>query len=138
MKIKGKHAFKCGDPEQVWKLLMDFKFLSNIIPKLKDVKQVDDHKFKSKLPVKMFGFTKDVKITFTLKQVKKPKSFRLIAKGSGIKGTGNFLLDQKKSGTTVRYRVDVTKWLGKKIKKALPKLFDKIDKECCKEIGDAH
>ena len=143
MKIKSKHEFKCCDPEQVWEKLMDIKFLNSIIPGLNGLKKIGRNKYKGKLPVKkkIFKGKKvklDVKIKVELKEINKPKSFRLIAAGMGKKSRADFQLKQSKNTTTLNYQVDTPSKVGVKINKALPKLLRKIEAQCCEENGHAH
>lgn len=136
MKIKSKHEFNGCDAEQVWEKLLDIELLGSIIPDSKGLKKVGRNKYESWIPMtvklkptKVKVKTK-VKITFELKKINKPKSFRLIANGKGLKADGTFRLREEKNVTTVNYQVDTPNLFGKKVKKALPKLFNKIEAQC--------
>ena len=133
MKIKSKHQFECCDREQVWEKLMNIEFLSTIIPDSEDLKKIGKNKYEVKMPLKMkvkvkpFGSMEKkikVKTTIELKRLNKPKSFRLIATGKGLESNGEFRLKRKNRATIVHCGVDAPSLIGKKVKKALPTLFD--------------
>lgn len=134
MRIRSKHRIKC-DREQVWDKLMDFNFLGGTIPGLKGLKKIGRNKYEGWIPFrgKPLGIKvkADVKATFELKKINKPRSFRLIATGTGLKSKGDFRLKRNENATIVSYQVDAPSPLGKKVKKALPKLFKAIEAKCC-------
>jgi len=142
MHIEGSYEFE-SERELVWDVLMDIDVLGSIIPGLKGLKKTGKTKYKGKLPVKkkiLMGkkVKLNVKIKVELKDINKPKSFRLIVAGMGKKSKADFRLRQSENTTTVNYQVDTPSKVGKKIKKALPKLFRKIEAQCCEEDPNAH
>ena len=159
MKIRIKHEFKCCDPEQVWKKLMDIDLLGSIISDGKGLKKVGRNRYKGKLPLKMPAIEGNLATTFRLKEIDKPKSFRLYVRGKNgairVSSKGKFRLS-KEPETTVRYEgrlklgfklpggveADMPGPVNKKTKqsleKALASLFRKIDRQCCEENHNAH
>ncbi len=159
MKIKGKHEFKCGDREQVWDKLVDIECLRSVIPGLKGLKQTGNNTYKGKLPLKMPAIKGKLATTIKLEDLEKPKHFRLYVwgKNSAIKvsSKGKFKLSNE-PGAIVKYEGNlnlslslaaglkaglphhVNKQAKQSLEKGLASLFRKIDRQCCKENGDAH
>ena len=151
MRINSSHELKC-DHERVWDKLMDIDVLSNIISGSKGLKEIGENEFQGRLPIKLGPIKGRVKTRFKLVEINKPKSFRLIVKSKDSKmpftGDGVFRLKQKENVVTVRYTGEAhlggaIGHFGKSkakqtLKKALKKLFTKIEKLCCEESEYAH
>ena len=160
MKIRSKHEFNCCDPEQVWEKLLDIDLLSSIISDRKGLRKVGNNRYRGKLPVKQAPINGKLDTSFTLRQIDEPKHFRLHVRGKidniRVTNRGTFSLSEYKDKTTVNYKgslkiyfkgplnakIDVSAVAGKKAKKSLEKalasLLRKIDRQCCKENGNAH
>ena len=159
MKIRSKHKFNCCNPEQVWEKLTDIDYLGGIIADGKGLKKVGKNTYKGKLPLQMPGNKGKLATTFKLKDLDKPKSFRLYVWGKNgalrVSSKGEFNL-RKRSGTAASYMGNLklfyklpagikagalgpmNKEAKKSLEKALASLFRKIDRQCCKEINHAH
>ncbi|MCY3947544.1 MAG: SRPBCC domain-containing protein [Anaerolineaceae bacterium] len=134
MRIKGSYDLNC-ERERVWDSVTNIDVLSSIIPGSARLKKVRKNKYECmvsrKVKKQRVKVRLKVKTTFELKNINKPKTFRLIAYGVGFKAHCNFRLNQRENFTTVSYEGKVPGGsLGKKVKKALPKLFRKIETQC--------
>ena len=138
---------------------MDIDLLGSLIADGKGLKKDGRNRYKGTLPLKMPAIKGKLATTFKLKDIDKPKNFRLHVRGRNgaitISSKGKFRIS-KEPDTTVRYegRLNielnlpagvragmpgpVNKDAKKSLEKALASLFRKIDRQCCKEKSDAH
>ena len=159
MKIKVDHEFKCCQPEQVWDKLMDIDLLSGLISDRRGLREVSRNTYKGNLPVRMGPIDGNLATTFKLKDIDRPKGFRLNVRGKSgtirITSRGKFKLS-KNPETIVLYQGrlnlglqlpagikagmpgPVNKEAKKSLEKALASLFRKIDRQCCEENSNAH
>ncbi|MDE2859437.1 MAG: SRPBCC domain-containing protein [Chloroflexota bacterium] len=137
MRIRSRHKIKC-DRESVWDRLIDFKYLSRVIPGGRRFSQSGRNKFKGTLSVPILG---KIKVTLTRKNITEPKSFRLNVYSKGIvNGNVNFTLFQKGDCQTELNIEGTLNLKGvlkagegavqKKLKKAIKDLCNKIEKDC--------
>ncbi len=160
MSIERSYNFECCDREQVWDKLSDPDFLGGIIADGKGLKNVGKNKFNGKLPVKVGPIKGKLNTTITLEKVNKPKRFSLNVYGKWrdqrVSGKGTFTLSKNGCSTKVKYQGGLTLFMRgplkvkidypgpvqveaqNHLKTAINKLFERIEKQCCKENGDAH
>ena len=160
MTIKIQHEFISCNPEQVWEKLMDIDLLGGIIADGKGLNRVGANKYKGKLPVSLGPIQGKLRTTLKLKKLDKPKRFNLKVYGKWndqrVSGEGTFTLSKNGCSTKVKYRGGLTLFMWgplrvkidhpgplqvmaqNHVKTAMKELFRKIEKQCCKENGDAH
>lgn len=147
MKISSTHKIKC-DREQVWERLMDFKYLSGIIPGGDNFEKVGDHQFKGTLSLEIGPLNDKINLTLTRKKIREPNSLTLnvYAKGK-VNGELDLRLKRKRefeTELTIKGKLKfpgvpgifgfVVGEISKKLKKTIKKLVAIVEADCqCKE-----
>lgn len=160
MTITSEHEFKTCDPEQVWEKLMDIDLLGGIIADGRGLSQVGRNRYEGRLPVSLGPIQGNLRTTLRLRNLDRPNRFTLNVQGrwhdQRVSGNGTFTLSKNGRSTNVKYRGNLTLFMWgpfgvridqpgplqvlaqNHVKRAMNEIFRKIDRQCCKENGNAH